>query len=182
MPTEFLTLNDLRASLMPDGSPISSYAELLTQENEILDDIPWRACNQLTSDIFFKRTALPSVQVRRINQGFDPSKGAKEAMTETCVQIASRMAVDMGELDLAPNPAAYLLSESRPHIQVMNEHVVTEFFYGGFHTLLVGIADGYVIDDFGYRSEGNTGLPGHIFHGRLTGFLHQTVTSFLVVL
>ena len=31
------------------------------------------------------------------------------------------MTVDMKELDLAPSPEKYLLSESQPHIQAMNE-------------------------------------------------------------
>ena len=127
MASEFLTLMDLRATLMPDGSPIKSYAELLAKENDILDDIPWTAGNLLTGDIHFKRTALPKAQIRRINQGFDSSKGAKESVTDTCVEIVSRMTVDMRELDLAPSPEQYLLSESKGHIAVMNEDVVTSF-------------------------------------------------------
>ena len=140
MAAEFLTLMDLRATLMPDGSPVSSYAELLAQENEILDDVPWKAGNLLTGDIHFKRTALPSAQVRRINQGFDSSKGAKESVTETCVQIVSRMTVDMEELNLAPSPEQYLLSESKGHIEVMNEDVVTNLFYGADPEGIKGIA------------------------------------------
>ena len=140
MASEFLTLMDLRATLMPDGSPVSSYAELLAKENDILDDIPWTAGNQLTGDIHFKRTALPTAQVRRINQGFDSSKGAKESVTETCVQIVSRMTVDMAELDIAPSPEQYLLSESKGHIAVMNEDVVTNFFYGTDPEGIRGIA------------------------------------------
>ena len=140
MASEFLTLMDLRATLMPDGTPVSSYAELLAKENDILDDIPWTAGNQLTGDIHFKRTALPSAQVRRINQGFDSSKGAKDSVTETCVQIVSRMTVDMAELDLAPSPENYLLSESKGHIAVMNEDVVTNFFYGADPEGIKGIA------------------------------------------
>lgn len=140
MPSEFLTLMDLRATLMPDGSPVSSYAELLAKENDILDDIPWTAGNLLTGDIHFKRTALPKAQIRRINQGFDASKGAKESVTDTCVEIVSRMAVDMKELDLAPSPEKYLLSESKGHIAVMNEDVVTSFFYGADPEGIRGIA------------------------------------------
>ena len=140
MASEFLTLMDLRSTLMPDGSPVQSYAELLAQENEILDDIPWTAGNQLTGDMHFKRTALPSAQVRKINQGFDASKGAKEAVTETCIEIVSRMIVDMTELDLAPSPEAYLLSESKGHIEVMNQDVVTNFFYGAMPDGIRGIA------------------------------------------
>ena len=136
----FLTLADLRATLMPDGSPVSSYAELLTKENDILDDIPWTAGNQLTGDIHFKRTALPSAQIRKINQGFESSKGAKEAVTETCVQIVSRMTVDMEELNLAPSPENYLLSESKGHIEVMNDTLVTDFFYGTNPEGIMGIA------------------------------------------
>ena len=125
---------------MPDGSPVSSYAELLAKENDILDDIPWTAGNLLTGDIHFKRTALPKAQIRRINQGFDASKGAKESVTDTCVEIVSRMAVDMKELDLAPSPEQYLLSESKGHIAVMNEDVVTSFFYGADPEGIRGIA------------------------------------------
>lgn len=130
MPNNFLTLADLRATLGPDGTPVRSYAELLTQENEILDDIPWTAGNQVTGDMHFKRTAMPTAQIRRINQGIDSSKGAKEAVVDTCVEIASRMTVDMRELELAPDPAAYLLSESQPHIEVMNQDFLRAFFYG----------------------------------------------------
>ncbi len=140
MASEFLTLMDLRATLMPDGSPIKSYAELLAKENDILDDIPWTAGNLLTGDIHFKRTALPKAQIRRINQGFDSSKGAKESVTDTCVEIVSRMTVDMRELDLAPSPEQYLLSESKGHIAVMNEDVVTSFFYGADPEGIRGIA------------------------------------------
>ena len=140
MAQEFLTLMDLRSRLMPDGTPVSSYAELLAQENDILDDIPWIAGNQLTGDIHFKRTALPSAQIRRINQGFDSSKGAVEAVRETCVEIVSRMTVDMKELDLAPSPEKYLLSESKGHVSVMNDTLITDFFYGADPEGIKGIA------------------------------------------
>ena len=130
MPNNFLTLNDLRATLMPDDKIVTSYAELLTQENDILDDFPMTAGNQLTGDMHFKRTAMPTAQIRRINQGFTSSKGGKEAVTDTCVEIVSRMTVDMKELDLSPSPEQYLLSESKPHIEVINQDVVASLFYG----------------------------------------------------
>ena len=108
---------------------------------DILDDIPWIAGNQLTGDIIhFKRTALPSAQIRRINQGFDSSKGAVEAVRETCVEIVSRMTVDMKELDLAPSPEKYLLSESKGHVSVMNDTLITDFFYGADPEGIKGIA------------------------------------------
>ena len=130
MPNNFLTLKDLRATLMPDDKIVTSYSQLLTQENDILDDFPMTAGNQLTGDMHFKRTAMPTAQIRRINQGFTSSKGGKEAVTDTCVEIVSRMTVDMKELDLSPSPEQYLLSESKPHIEVINQDVVASLFYG----------------------------------------------------
>ena len=50
------------------------------------------------------------------------------------------MAVDMGELDLAPSPENYLLSESKGHIEVMNETLVTDFFYSADPEGIKGIA------------------------------------------
>ena len=102
--SNFLTLMDLRATLMPDGSPVSSYAELLAKENDILDDIPWTAGNQLTGDIHFKRTALPTAQVRRINQGFDSSKGAKESVTETMCADSLKDDGRYGRARYSPKP------------------------------------------------------------------------------
>ena len=46
----------------------------------------------------------------------------------------------MAELDIAPSPEQYLLSESKGHIAVMNEDVVTNFFYGTDPEGIRGIA------------------------------------------
>jgi len=125
-----MTLMDLKSSLMPGDSAIANVAELLAQENALLDDIPWTAGNLLTGDVHFKRTAMPKAMIRKINQGFDATVSKKEAVTDTCVEIVSRSIVDMRELDLAPSAEQYLLQESKPHIEVMDEDVVTSLFYG----------------------------------------------------
>ena len=75
--SNFLMLMNLLATLMLNGTPVNSYVALLAKENDILDDIPWKAGNHLTGDMFFKRMGMPTAQMRRINQGFDSSKGAK---------------------------------------------------------------------------------------------------------
>ena len=66
--------------------------------------------------------------------------GAVEAVRETCVEIVSRMTVDMKELDLAPSPEKYLLSESKGHVSVMNDTLITDFFYGADPEGIRGIA------------------------------------------
>ena len=126
MANEFLTLMDLKNRMNPGDSALAYIAEVLAQENEVLDDIPWARGNQLTGDVFFKRSAKPRAQVRKINEGIEASASKTEAHTETCIELASRGIVDMSELKLAPNAGQYLLSENKPHIAVLGEE---DFFF-----------------------------------------------------
>jgi hypothetical protein len=78
-----MTLLDLRNSVQPVDGGIIDVAEVLVQENEAFTDIPWVAGNQLTSDVHFKRTVMPVAEVRKINEGVEPSISKKEAETDT---------------------------------------------------------------------------------------------------
>ena len=69
MANEFLTLMDLKNRMAPGDKSIDSVAEVLAQENELLEDIPWRAGNLVTGDVHYKRSALPKAFVRKINEG-----------------------------------------------------------------------------------------------------------------
>ena len=126
----YMTLLDLRSSVQTAEGGIIRVAEVLVEDNEALADIPWTAGNLLTGEIHYKRTAMPSAQRRNINQGIKASVSKKEAETDACVEIAARSVVDMGELRIAPDPAAYLALEARPHIAAMGEDVVRVIFNG----------------------------------------------------
>jgi hypothetical protein len=143
MAYELMTLLDLRSSVMPVDGGIVQVAEILVEENEALADIPWKAGNQLTGDVHFKRTAMPKAARRNINQGIKSSLSKKEAETDTCIEITSRSVVDMGELDIAPDAAAYLALEARPHIAVMGEEAVRTIFYGDDAAGVLGIRTRY---------------------------------------
>jgi hypothetical protein len=138
-----MTLLDLRSSVQPVDGGIIDVAEVLVQENEALTDIPFTPGNQLTGDIHYKRTAMPVAGTRMINQGVKTSISKKEAETDTCMQIASRSVVDMDELRIAPDAAAYLALEGRPHIAMLGENVVHTMFYGNAASGVLGIATRY---------------------------------------
>jgi hypothetical protein len=139
----YQTLLDLRSSVQTVEGGIIRVAEVLVEENEALADIPWAAGNQLTGDIHYKRTAMPSAHRRNINQGIKASVSKKEAETDTCIEIVSRSVVDMGELAIAPDAAAYLALEARPHIAVMGEQTVRTIFYGDDAAGVLGIRSRY---------------------------------------
>jgi hypothetical protein len=138
-----MTLADLKNSVQPVDGGIIDIAEVLVEENEAFLDIPWTAGNQLTGDIHFKRTVMPVAETRKLNQGVDPSISKKESQTDTCMEMASMSAVDLSELQLAPDPAAYLALEARPHIAVMGENVARTMFYGNDASGVIGLAARY---------------------------------------
>jgi hypothetical protein len=138
-----LTLLDLRSSVQTVDGGIIRVAEILVEDNEALTDIPWVAGNLLTGDIHYKRTVMPFAQKRLVNQGVKASVSKKEAETDTCVEIASRSVVDMGELRIAPDAAAYLALEARPHIAVMGETVVRTLFHGDGSDGVLGLRTRY---------------------------------------
>lgn len=140
MADQFLTLMDLKNRLMPGDASIASIAEIISEENPVLDDVPWSQGNLLTGDIFFRRVAKPSSVVRKINEGIEATASKTEAVTETCVELAARGIVDMTELDLAPNAAAYLLTENRPHMASLGEDFAASIFYGGAGNGILGFA------------------------------------------
>lgn len=141
--SDFLTLMDLKNRMAPGDASLASVAEVIAQENEALDDIPWVNGNLLTGDVFLKRSAKPRAQVRKINEGIEASASKTEAHTETCIELASRGIVDMSVLKLAPNAAKLLLSENRPHIGVLGEDLCASLFYGADPAGIVGFATRY---------------------------------------
>jgi hypothetical protein len=118
-------------------------AEVLAEENEALRDIPWIAGNLITGDVHYKRTSMPNAHMRKINQGVESSVSKKEAETDTCAQIVGRSVVDLAELKLSPDPAAFLALEARPHIAKIGEDVVRTMFWGKNSAEVLGIAPRY---------------------------------------
>lgn len=140
MANEYLTLFDLKNRMEPGDGAIASVAEIIAQDNAILSDIPWARGNLVTGDVHFKRVVQPRAQVRKINEGLEATSSKTEAVTDTCIELAARGAVDMRELDLAPNAAEYLLTENRPHIASLGEELCNSFFYGSDAAGILGFA------------------------------------------
>lgn len=143
MPYELMTLADLRSSIQPVDGGIVDVAEVLCEENEALRDIPFAASNQTTGDIHYRRTKMPESHTRKINQGVKSSVSKKEAEIDTCAQRAARSIVDVDELKLAPNAAAFLALEARPQIAKMGEDVVRDLFWGSNAAEVLGLASRY---------------------------------------
>ena len=67
------TLVDLARRTDPDGDT-ADVAEILSQANEIYDDLVWKEGNTNTGEVYTVRTSLPTGAWRYIGQGVPTSK------------------------------------------------------------------------------------------------------------
>ena len=124
-----LTLADWSKRIGPDGK-IDPIAELLSQTNEILEDIVFKEANQPTSHVVAVRTGLPAVYWRAYNQGVPSSKSTTAQVTEPCAMLEARSHIDAKLLELNGNSAQFRLSEESAFIEAMNQEMDGKIFNG----------------------------------------------------
>jgi hypothetical protein len=128
-----VTLLDIAQSQDPDGS-VASVAELLTQRNEILLDMPWIEGNLATGMQASIRAGLPAPIFRSFYQGVAPTKSNRAKITDTCAMLEDRSEVDEEEANLNGNASAFRLSEATAHLEGMNQTMARSLFYGNAAT------------------------------------------------
>lgn len=123
------TLLDFAKSLDPDGKP-ARVAELLTQSNEVLLDLPWIEGNLPTGHRTTLRTALPTSTWRQLYQGVQPSKSDRAQITDSCGMLENRAELDKDMVELNGNVDAYRMSEAMAFLEGMNQDFVQTLVYG----------------------------------------------------
>jgi hypothetical protein len=124
-----VTLLDIAKSMDPDGS-VAAVAELLTQTNEILLDMPWIEGNMPTGHKGTVRTGLPTAIWRQMYQGVPPSKSVRAQIEDGCGMLETRAELDRDVADLNGNTAAFRLSEATAFLEAMNQNMAGTLFYG----------------------------------------------------
>lgn len=128
-----LTLADLSKRMGPDGK-VDPIAELLSQTNEILEDVVFKEANQPTSHVVTIRTGLPTVYWRQYNAGVPSSKSTTAQITEPCAMMESRSHIDAKLLTLNGNSASYRMSEESPFVEAMGQEFTAKLFNGNVGT------------------------------------------------
>lgn len=131
--TQYPTLLEVSKLYGENGQPLP-VAELLLQQNPILDDIPWVEANLTNGHRHAVRTGLPDATFRKLNGGVSPSKSRFADVTESCGMISALGIIDKKLVDLSTNPADFRVKQNGGHMQAMNNTFATALFYGD-HTL-----------------------------------------------
>jgi len=124
-----LTLVDWAKRMDPNGK-VPIIAEMLSQNNAILRDMPWLQGNLDTGARVVVRTGLPSVFWRLLNQGVQPSKSTTATIDESCGMLEAWSEVDKDLADLGGNPNGFRQTEAYAFMEAMNQEMASTFFYG----------------------------------------------------
>lgn len=127
------TLLDVTRRMDPDGK-ISMIAEMLSQDNEILDDAVYIEGNDMTGHTTTVRTGLPTPTWRKLYGGVQPTKSRTAKVRDTCGMLEAYAEVDKALADLNGNAAAFRMTEDSAHLDGMNQELASTLFYGNEST------------------------------------------------
>jgi len=124
------TLADVAARMATDGKIDPSIVEMLSETNEILDDMTMIEANGFTEHKTTVRSGLPSGTWRKLNYGVQPEKSRTVSVKDSMGMLETYAEVDKALADLNGNSAAWRLSEDRAFVEGINQNMATTLFYG----------------------------------------------------
>lgn len=128
-PNNSLTLLDIAKRTDPNGE-VPIIAELLSQKNEILIDIPWKEGNLPTGTRNTVRTGLPVAYWKRPNAGSAASKSTTAQIDEAAGIIESWCVIDYDVAILNGNAQKYRLTEADAFLESMSQQLANQLIYG----------------------------------------------------
>lgn len=123
------TLMDVLTELDPSGKQLD-IAEVLTQQNAVLQDMHWEEGNSNSGHKDAMRTSLPVPSFRALNAGVPVTKAGSTVVEETCAMLEDFSQCDRKLAQMAGNVDAYRLKQAKPHLIGMNHKQASTLFYG----------------------------------------------------
>ncbi|MGA2735133.1 MAG: major capsid protein [Syntrophobacteraceae bacterium] len=123
-----LTLADWAKRIDDDGK-IAEIINLLSQTNEILDDMLWVEGNLPTGHKTTIRTGLPAAYWRLLNMGVPRGKSTTAQITESCGMLETYSDIDVDLVALSGNDRAFRLSEELAFLEGMNQQMAGRVYY-----------------------------------------------------
>jgi len=118
------------AKRMDDGYRVAVIIEMLSQTNEILDDMLVVEGNLPTGHKTTVRTGLPQATWRLLNQGVPNAKSTTAQLVDTCGNLETYSVIDKDVADLNGNTAEFRLSEVKSFLEGMSQQVASTLIYG----------------------------------------------------
>lgn len=141
--SKFVTLAEVAKKKDPK---IGGVAEVLVQNNPILNDIPYREMNEGTIHVEEIRSELPAVYYRKANQAIPASKTTTEERTFSHAHFESKVQIDKMVAERGGDLAYNRWNQAMGHLQANAIEHASLLIYGSplnSHQKVPGLADVY---------------------------------------
>src|SRR5271169_2042476 len=118
------------AKRLDDGYKVARIIEMLSQTNEILEDMMVVEGNLPTGHKTTVRTGLPQATWRLLNQGVPNAKSITAQIVDTCGNLETYSVIDKDIADLNGNTAEFRLSEVKAFLEGMSQQIASTMIYG----------------------------------------------------
>jgi len=122
------------AKRLDDNFRIANIIEILSQTNEILDDMLVVEGNLPTGHKTTIRTGLPQATWRLLNTGVPNAKSTTAQIVDTVGNLETYAVIDKDIADLNGNTAEFRLSEVKAFLEGMSQQVAAALIYANQHT------------------------------------------------
>lgn len=123
------TLAGWGKSLDPQGR-VAKITELLTQQNEILEDMLWIEANNINGHMTSIRTGLPEVYWAALGEYVLESNSQEAQVTEGIGRMKTWHQVDAEQVEMSSSPNDYRMMKGYAHMEAMNQEFASTLFYG----------------------------------------------------
>lgn len=157
-----LTLIEAVKRETKDGN-IHKIAEVLVDNNAMLEDLPFREANDRITHTSVLRVSQPAGRTRRINQPVLPSASSTEKNRDVIEMIEDWSDIDEELVSQSGDPGALRASEDVAFVEGMSQTTASRMFYGnndvdpdqmtGILTRLNAIDGEFVVDAGGTGSD-----------------------------
>ena len=145
--------NLLLAAKMTNNNEIIDVAEVLNEDNDVLQDAIVERATDITSTVVSRRTALPGSQWIKAGNGWKATTGTLNQVREEIGMQKARFQAPEDVMRIQPNPAKYRSNQERAYIESMGQEVSNTIFgtYNSSGTLTPGTAPPEEFAGFAYR-------------------------------
>ena len=120
---------DLKARIGPDQK-IMRLAQMLSQCNQFLDDIPMKESNEIGGEEFGYVTSIPTGNFRALNQGTPNSKVTSAKGRVGMAELTALSQIDKQVADQSGDPYGYREIEDQGFIEGLSQTLIRTYFYG----------------------------------------------------
>lgn len=124
-----LTQAEIAKRTDPNGMP-AKIANTLTRSSPTLKDGPWFESNMPTANRSTITLGLPTVNLRRLNEGTAPSRSTTAQVTDGMAKLDAWSTVDPDVLNQSKNPALVRMQEGEAFVEAIGQKWETLVWYG----------------------------------------------------